>query len=143
MKLEMMAVIGLILGIFLQIGSYLSTDTRFEVMPVFTPVSLQYEQKLLGGEKPKRMPDVMRFLKDTPAKNIDRVQLEALKKEREELLRLRNERHELNIKMMENSISILSALHPEQWDFIQSNRDEIQARIELDIMEQLLQEADR
>ena len=53
---------------------------------------------------------------------------------------MRNERHDLNIKMMENSILLLSDLTPEQWDFIQSNRDKIQSKIELDILEQLIQE---
>ena len=140
MKANMVIIVGLLLGIIIQIIPNLSSKEKFEVMPIFTPVSLQYEKAYQEGKKPKRIPDMMRILQEIDSKNMDSKMVETLKKERMEMLRLRNERHELNIKMMENSISVLSELTPEQWEFVQSNRDEIQSKIELDILEQLLQD---
>ena len=118
--------------------SSFSEHSRFEVMPIFTPVSLQYENAC-QGKSPKH-PNLVKFLENIDQQNPEPAVVERLKKERIELLQLRNERHDLNIKMMENSISLLSDLTPEQWDFIQSNRDKIQSKIELDILEQLIQE---
>ena len=143
MKTDIFIILGLIAGIIIQLCPYFSEHSRFEVMPIFTPVSLQYENAYQEGKKPKTLPNIIQILENIDQQNLDPTAVEVLKKERIELLKLRNERHDLNIKMMENSISLLSDLTPEQWDFIQSNRDKIQSKIELDILEQVLQELPR
>lgn len=143
MKLEIIIIMGLLLGICVQMIPSLSSEETFEVMPIVTPVSLQYEKEYLGEKQPRSLPDITQVLQRINDKNVDSTTLAQLKKERLEMLDLRNQRHELNIKMMENAVEILSELTPEQWDFIQSNRDEIQSKIELDVLEKVLQDLEK
>ena len=53
------------------------------------------------------------------------------------MLELRNRRHALNVQLMEAGVGILETLTPEQWEFIQSQRDSIQATHETKEMEKL------
>ena len=53
MKANMVIIVGLLLGIIIQIIPNLSSKEKFEVMPIFTPVSLQYEKAYQEGKKPK------------------------------------------------------------------------------------------
>ena len=139
---------GVIVSLFLLFGiqlggRFLKQSPQFETMPIFTPTSLQYEKEFRGGEKPLNIAQMMEILPrlEREAKNskLPPEQLEAFRAHRSRMLELRNQRHELNVQMMNSAIEILSVLTAEQWEFVQSNRDSIQSKIELDILERLLQ----
>ena len=63
--------------------------------------------------------------------------------DRMKMLELRNQRHALNVQLMEAGVGILERLTPEQWEFVQSQRDSIQATHETKAMERLLEKWSR
>ena len=139
MKRDLQLIVALLIAITLQLLPYFSGKDSFEVMPIFTPVSLQYEEVLQEGNVPEKNPDILEVVGQLDLENTDLKDVQKLKNERAAMLKLRNERHELNILMMNNGIEVLGELSPEQWSFVQSNRDAIQERIELDILEKMIQ----
>lgn len=139
MKRDSQLIVALLIAITLQLIPYFSGKDSFEVMPIFTPVSLQYEEVLQEGDVPEKNPDILEVVGQLDLENTDLKDVQKLKNERAAMLKLRNERHELNILMMNNGIEVLGELSPEQWSFVQSNRDAIQERIELDILEKMIQ----
>ena len=139
MKRDSQLIVALLIAITLQLLPYFSGKDSFEVMPIFTPVSLQYEEVLQEGDVPEKNPDILEVVGQLDLENTDLKDVQKLKNERAAMLKLRNERHELNILMMNNGIEVLGELSPEQWSFVQSNRDAIQERIELDILEKMIQ----
>lgn len=138
LKRDSLLIVALLIVFTLQLKPYFSEKTSFEVMPIFTPVSLQYEKVLLEGRSPEKSPDILKVVGQLDLKNTDLKDVQNLKKERSAMLKLRNERHELNILMMNNGIEVLGELSPEQWSFVQSNRDAIQQKIELDVLEETI-----
>jgi hypothetical protein len=139
MKRDSLLIAALLIAIILQLTPYFLERTSFEVMPIFTPVSLQYEKMLQEGKSPEESPDILEVVQRLDFENTDPKDVKELKEQRRIMLSLRNERHELNIKMMNNGIEVLGELSPEQWSFVQSNRDAIQQKIELDVLEKTIQ----
>ena len=132
----------LIMGIIIELSTLSKQKEGFEILPIFTPVSLQYEKELRQGKASIDIQKVMKkisALEKKPSPNIDKQKLRKIQKHRKTMLDLRNERHALNVQMMENGIELLSVLTPEQWDFVQSNRDQIQKKVEMEMLERLLQ----
>jgi hypothetical protein len=119
-----------------------SPQEHFSVMPIFTPVSLQYEKQMRGGEQPLNIRQAMRILERLEQQQINgKVQeqdLLALQKTRLQMLEYRNRRHELNIEMMHLAVEVVQVLNQQQWEVIQSQRDAIQAKIELQTFDNLL-----
>ena len=119
--------------------------TSFSILPIFTPTSLDYETKMRENRDQKEgytpLPAIqsMDYLLATERLTIeDSVLIDRLQQSREELLSLRQERHGLNIEMMDFAIELTQILNAAQWDFIQSNRDSLQAEVELEAYERVL-----
>lgn len=140
MKRDSLLIAALLIAIILQLTPYFLERTSFEVMPIFTPVSLQYEKVLQEGKSPEESPDILEVVQRLDLENTDPKDVQELKEQRRIMLSLRNERHELNIKMMNNGIEVLGELSSEQWTFVQSNRDAIQAKIEVDVLQRVLED---
>ena len=115
-----------------------SSEVAVHTMPILTPVSLAYEKDLRAGQEPADLHmviDAARRVDPTKVSKADYAQFVA---DRLKMLELRNQRHALNVQLMEAGVEILETLTPEQWDFIQSQRDSIQATHETKEMEKLL-----
>ena len=63
-----------------------------------------------------------------------------MQRDRAKTLDLRNERHALNVYLMEAGVEILEELDKEQWEFVQSQRDSLQKQVEMDILDSVIQE---
>jgi len=140
--MRLVVVIALVVSLLLQLIPRWQADARFEMMPIFTPVSLQYEQQLRQGTAPLNIRQAMMVLEDIDEK-IDRGTVEEkdllqLRENRKKMLEFRNRRHDLNIAMMNLAVEIVQELDPEQWNIIQSQRDAIQAKVEMEIFDDLL-----
>ena len=105
------------------------SDVSVQTMPILTPVSLDYERAL------HMVMDAARHVDQT---RVSKKDYEHFVADRLRMLELRNQRHALNVRLMEAGVSILEELMPKQWEFVQSQRDSIQAIHEADAMEELL-----
>ena len=114
----------------------------FSTMPIFTPVSLQYEKQMRNGEEPLNIRQAMSILprlEDLVRQGkVREKDLLKFKEDRQKMLDLRNKRHELNIEMMELAVDIVGELTTEQWEIIQSQRDALQAEVEMAIFDDAL-----
>ena len=140
MRITIVAV--LFLALVCQLIPYAEQGPSFSVMPIFTPVSLQYEKQIRQGQAPLNIRQAMGILEDlerTPTSSVSVEDLRSLKENRSKILDLRNERHTLNVEMMRLSIEIVRELEPEQWEIIQSQRDAIQSKVEMEAFDRLLQ----
>ena len=108
-------------------------------MPILTPVSLEYEQALRAGEEPANLHAIMDAVRHVNPERVSKTEYEQFVADRQQMLVLRNQRHELNVRLMESGVELLQTLTPEQWEFVQSQRDAIQAKHEALSMERLLQ----
>ena len=135
--------VGLILCFLGQLSLRFSPQNHLSVMPIFTPVSLQYEKQMRQGEQPLDIRQAMEIVKELDEQenipNVNKQDLVALKETRVKMLEFRNRRHELNIDMMHLAVEVVQILHQPQWDIIQSQRDSIQAKVEIQAFDQLLQ----
>ena len=133
----------LLAGFSVQLISWAPTGTVFATMPIFTPVSLQYEQEIRGDGKPlnirEAMAEVERLSRSSAKGTLSSSAIRNLRQTRTRMLELRNQRHELNIEMMDLAVEIVDELSPPQWAVVQSQRDAIQAKVEMDIFERLLE----
>ena len=140
------AVFGVIaaLGLMalIQYNTLGSTPSGFAVMPILAPVSLDYEQTMRNGKKPLNIGALMQILPELEQSldhnKVSIVELEQFQQHRSQMLTLRNERHALNIALMDDGIALLQSLNAAQWDWVQSQRDHNQAQMEMDIVEQLM-----
>ena len=140
------SLIALVLCLVVQWFPRLQPDIQFSTMPIFTPVSLQYEKELRNGEPPLNIRQAMSILPQLEnlalQGNIRQQDLLKFKEDRKRMLDLRNKRHELNIEMMELAVAIVGHLSEEQWQVIQSQRDALQAEVEMEIFDQALRKLD-
>ena len=136
------SLIALLLCLVVQWLPRMQPGVQFSTMPIFTPVSLQYEKELRNGEAPLNIREAMSILPQlerlASQGNIRQQDLLKFKKDRNTMLELRNKRHELNIEMMELAVAIVSDLSKEQWDVIQSQRDALQAEVEMEMFDDAL-----
>lgn len=108
-------------------------------MPILTPVSLEYEQAFRAGEEPANLHVIMDAVRHVNPERVSKAEYEQFVADRQQMLVLRNQRHELNVRLMEAGVALLQTLTPEQWEFVQSQRDAIQAKHEAMSMERLLE----
>jgi hypothetical protein len=137
-------ILALLLACFsIQLISWTPTGNAFATMPIFTPVSLQYEQEIRGDGKTlnirEAMAEVERLSRTSAKGTLSSSAIQNLQQTRLRMLDLRNQRHELNIEMMDLAVEIVDELSPPQWAVVQSQRDAIQAKVEMDIFERLLE----
>ena len=136
------SLIALVLCLMVQWLARLQPQLHFSTMPIFTPVSLQYEKELREGQAPLNIRQAMSILP-----HLERLALQGtirqqdllkFKENRKKMLDLRNKRHQLNIEMMELAVDIVGDLSKEQWEIIQSQRDALQAEVEMEIFDSAL-----
>jgi len=134
------AVCLLLIALLIQWLPHWSAGSSFSTMPIFTPVSLQYEKLIRNGDKPLDIRQAMEIIHNLDVTNgtVQENDLIKLRDDRKKMLDLRNQRHALNIEMMELAIDIVDHLTPQQWEVITAQRDAIQAQVEMDIFDDLL-----
>ena len=115
-------------------------QSSIRTLPILSPVSLQYEQELRAGKQPANLHAVMKGVLNVDPDEVPKEHVEQFIQDRLSMLTLRNERHQLNVRLMESGVSLLEELTPKQWEAVQSQRDQIQSNHEMVAMEQLLQQ---
>lgn len=135
---------GGILLLLVQIGSlwvlWFPKKTDNRLLPILTPVSLKYEQQARQGERALNVQKVLhRISQIQPVSEPERQQtLELLLADYDRMLALRNQRHQLNVSLMNHGISLVEVLTEEQWLWVQSQRDTVKAAREQEEIEQIL-----
>lgn len=107
-------------------------------LPILNPVSLQMERSMRNGEPAQNLHRMMDQVLRMDTTNLSKSELEKFQQDRQQMLSLRDQRHALNVKLMHSGVRLLQVLTPEQWEIVQSHRDQIQATYELQAMQQLL-----
>lgn len=125
----------------------LHRGSGFSTLPIFVPVSLEYEKQLRNSRQQpaSRSGDQLMALAQSleqstlPPEVAARLKpsLDALFKTRLQLLEARNRRHTLNIALMDVGIQITHRLRPEQWEKIHMRRDALRAKAESEVFERL------
>jgi len=139
---QMMGFLVLLMGIQLvTLGKLILPEAGVGVntMPILTPLSLEYEQTFRAGEEPANLHLIMDAVRHVNPERVSKAEYEQFVADRQQMLVLRNQRHELNVRLMEAGVALLQTLTPEQWEFVQSQRDAIQAKHEAMSMERLLE----
>lgn len=107
-------------------------------MPILTPVSLDYEKTMRAGQEPVNLHLVMDAAKYVDPDKVPKTEYEEFAADRQKMLALRNQRHALNVRLMEAGVDIVQQLTPEQWEVVQSQRDKVQAAEEAKTIEVIL-----
>ncbi len=120
-----------------------------ETLPLFVPVSLEYEKALRsdrsqpagrGGEEATAVADLLEGMDLDPATRAAITpHVEALRAARQRVLALRNERHQLNVALMEVGVELGTTLDERQWDIVQRGRDAVRGREDAAVFERLQQ----
>ena len=115
--------------------------TNNRMLPILTPVSLKYEQLGRQGNDPL---NVQRLIQDIDAIEFNddpraQIRLKSLISGRERMLILRDQRHKLNVNLMNHGISLIEVLTEEQWQWVQSHRDTVKADREQEQVDKILQ----
>ncbi|MCB9745162.1 MAG: hypothetical protein H6740_21415 [Alphaproteobacteria bacterium] len=140
----------LAVGCVAQLSFVLRTAPTHATLPIFTPASLKYERAMradrgqpagLGGQEAQLLAAHLlqpgRDLGDDP-RLAER--LAAMKATRAALLDARNTRHGHNVANMSLGVQVGAVLTPEQWDFVQSNRDRFRADGEFESYDRLMKQ---
>ena len=114
------------------------SDVSVSTMPILTPVSLDYEKSFRSGQEPANLHLVIDAARHVDPSKVTKAEYEQFVANRLKMLELRNQRHALNVRLMEAGVEIVEKLNPEQWEFVQSQRDNIQAAEETQTMEKIL-----
>ena len=141
----------LLIGVLAQ-GTTLWRGQRgsgFATLPIFVPVSLEYERTLRqrrgqpagqGGEEALHLVQALQEMDLDPTTRARVAPLvERLKTARSELLAARERRHGLNIALMDVGVALARQLDPAQWDHIHMHRDALREAQEMEAFERLLQ----
>ena len=115
-----------------------SSGVSVSTMPILTPVSLDYEKTMRAGQEPVNLHLVMDAAKYVDPEKVLKTEYEEFVADRQKMLELRNQRHALNVRLMEAGIKIVQELTPEQWEVVQSQRDKVQAAEEVKTVETIL-----
>ena len=116
-----------------------TSGVSFSTMPILTPVSLDYEKSFRAGQEPVNLHVVMDAARHVDPDRVPKVEYAQFAADRLRMLELRNQRHALNVRLMEAGVEIVQRLTPEQWEVVQSQRDKIQAEEEAKMIETILQ----
>ena len=115
-----------------------STGVSVSTMPILTPVSLDYEKAFRAGQEPANLHMVMDAARHIDPNKVPKAEYKQFVADRLKMLELRNQRHALNVRLMEAGVKVVEELNSEQWEFVQSQRDQIQAVQETKTMEDIL-----
>lgn len=115
------------------------------VLPIFVPVSLEMERAMRaernqpagrGGEEAVEL--ARSLAKQPPGDAPTREHLAAMKQSRDHLLKLRDERHQLNTRLMQVGVEVGRVLTPEQWAVIVMKRDELRREGDAAVFDRVL-----
>lgn len=139
-----------VLLLALALGLRLVAPTRsasgFATLPILTPTSLAYEASMraqrgqpagMGGAEALELAQAL-LSAPPPQDPTLAAEIEALAQERQGLLALRDQRHGLNIRLMDVGVEVARRLTPEQWEAIHMRRDQLKAQAEAATFERLL-----
>ena len=115
-----------------------TSDVSVSTMPILTPVSLDYEKSFRSGQEPVNLHLVMDVARHVDPNRVPKAEYEQFVADRLKMLELRNQRHALNVRLMEAGANIVQELTPEQWEIVQSQRDKVQAAEEAKTIETIL-----
>lgn len=122
----------------------LSGGTGFATLPVFVPVSLEYERQMReergqpAGRGGEEAVETARRLLEAPVDPSKREAIERLRDTRAKLLDARGRRHALNIRLMDVGIAVTRELTPAQWDAIHMQRDQLRGKADAELFERVL-----
>lgn len=134
-RYSLTTIILLALAATAQGASVFRARTGYATLPIFVPVSLEYERQMRsdrqqpagkGGEEANDL--VRELLSRTDVDPALAPQIAALKVQRDKLLDARNRRHALNIALMDVGVAVTTQLTPSQWDRIHMQRDAIRGK---------------
>lgn len=118
-----------------------------ETLPLFVPVSLEYEKGLRtersqpagrGGEEATMVADLLEGMELDPATRAAIApHVLALGEARQRVLTLRNERHQLNVALMGVGVELGTTLDERQWDIVQRGRDAVRGKDDAAVFERL------
>ncbi len=138
--------VALLLGVLLSIQLYTLFKIQFvddgsniRTLPILSPVSLSHEREMRGQQRPLNIHQIMERAHYIDVERAPQSTMKQFVETRQKMLALRNERHQLNVRLMDSGVSLLQELTDAQWDFVQSQRDKIQAETELAEMNRLLE----
>ncbi len=144
--IRLMKGIALFLGVLFSIQLYtvyklefIENRSNIRTLPILSPVSLAHEREMRGKEPPLNIHELMAKVQYVDADGASHATMKQLVETRQTMLALRNERHQLNVRLMDSGVALLQELTDEQWAFVQSQRDQIQAATELKEMNRLLE----
>lgn len=136
----------LLLGVLLSIQVYtlfkiqfVEGGSKIRTLPILSPVSLSHEREMRGKQRPLNVHQLMERFQYVDVERAPQSTMKQFVETRQKMLALRNERHQLNVRLMDSGVSLLQELTDAQWDFVQSQRDAIKAETELAEMNQLLE----
>lgn len=138
--------VALLLGVLLSIQvytlfklEYVDDGSNIRTLPILSPVSLSHEREMRGKQRPLNIHQIMERTQYIDVERAPQSTMKQFVETRQKMLALRNERHQLNVRLMDSGVSLLQELTDAQWDFVQSQRDKIQAETELAEMNRLLE----
>lgn len=118
-----------------------------ETLPLFVPVSLEYEKGLRtersqpagrGGEEATMVADLLEGMElDPTTRAAIAPHVLALGQARQRVLTLRNERHQLNVGLMDVGVELGTTLDERQWDIVQRGRDAVRGKDDAAVFERL------
>ena len=115
-----------------------NSGVSVSTMPILTPVSLDYEKAMRAGQEPVNLHLVIDAAKHVDPLKVPKTEYKEFAADRQKMLELRNQRHALNVRLMEAGIKIVQELTPEQWEVVQSQRDKVLAVEEAKTVETIL-----
>lgn len=141
------ALCGVLLAGNLALGGLLLRERpTHDTLPLFVPVSLEYERALRAGHKGaghggEEATAVAKLLSEMTLDNATKAAIgphvQALGDARQRVLALRNERHQLNVALMQVGAALGTTLDAAQWDIVQRGRDAVRAEDDAAVFERL------
>jgi hypothetical protein len=139
-------VAALAAGLAARVGASRARGPGFATLPILTPTSLPYEAAMRadraqpagqGGAEALDLAEAL--LAQGVTDPALAAQVEALASDRATLLALRNQRHALNIRLMDVGVEVAGRLTAPQWEAIHMRRDTLRAQAEAAVFARLLQ----
>ena len=138
-RFQITLVLLLIVQIMVLIKVVSVPESDEAILPILTPVSLDYERSYRDVPAVDIHKMIQEIHQIQPTSNsIGLESVEQFVSDRKKMLELRNQRHNLNIKLMNSGIQLITLLDEKQWNWVQSQRDRVQSNQEADSMENLL-----
>ena len=136
----------LVAALGLRVVAWTHEGSGFATLPILVPTSLEYEARSRqerqqpagqGGAEAIELADQLLAAPDALDPSLA-PEIEALALDRAQLLELRQQRHRLNVRLMQVGVSVATQLSPAQWDSVNGRRDALKAEAEAGTFDRLL-----